>query len=139
MIFVAQKSITCLKLWQTLRNDFAMHARTLRYHANVSRRFCKSIRKPITNSSHPSEIGALTFSTPYKLSSYSFLNDILYTISRCQTRNVLIRLQGCTLHRPCCSHMYGLFKVDIKTNLGCLDCYLSLFRQTDRLTSTKLT
>ena len=43
-----------------------MHARTLRYHANVSRqfrdssqRFCESIRKPIANSSHPSEIGAL--------------------------------------------------------------------------------
>ena len=43
-----------------------MHARTLRYHANVSRqfrdssrRFGESIRKPIANSSHPSEIGAL--------------------------------------------------------------------------------
>ena len=43
-----------------------MHARTLRYHANVlrqfrdsSRRFGELIRKPIANSSHPSEIGAL--------------------------------------------------------------------------------
>ena len=43
-----------------------MHARTLRYHANVSRqfhdssrRFGESIRKPIANSSHPGEIGAL--------------------------------------------------------------------------------
>ena len=43
-----------------------MHARTLRYHANVSRqfpdssrRFGESIRKPIANSLHPSEIGAL--------------------------------------------------------------------------------
>ena len=42
-----------------------MHARTLRYHANVSgqfrdssRRFGESISKPIANSSHPSEIGA---------------------------------------------------------------------------------
>ena len=39
MIFVAQKSITCLKLWQTVRDEFAMHARTLRHHANVSQQF----------------------------------------------------------------------------------------------------
>ena len=58
MIFVAQKSITCLKLWRTVRDELAMHARTLRYHENVSRRFGKSIRKPIGNSLHPSEIGA---------------------------------------------------------------------------------
>ena len=38
-----------------------MHARTLRYHANVSRQFDESIRKPIANSSHPSEIGALRY------------------------------------------------------------------------------
>ena len=44
-----------------------MQARTLRYHANVSRQFRDSSRrfgelicKPIVNSSHPSEIGALT-------------------------------------------------------------------------------
>ena len=43
-----------------------MHAKTLWYHANVSRqfrdssrRFGESIRKPIANSYHPSEIGAL--------------------------------------------------------------------------------
>ena len=53
-----KKSIICLKLWRTVRDEFAMHARTLRYHANVSRRFGESIRKPIANSSHPSEIGA---------------------------------------------------------------------------------
>ena len=58
MNFVAQKSITCLKLWRTVRDEFAMHARTLRYHANVSRRFGESIRKPIANLSHPSELGA---------------------------------------------------------------------------------
>ena len=39
IIFVAQKSITCLKLWRTVRNEFAMHARTLRCHENVSRQF----------------------------------------------------------------------------------------------------
>ena len=60
MIFVALKSITCLKLWRTVRDEFAMHARTLRYDANVSRRFGESIRKPIANSSHPSEIGAIS-------------------------------------------------------------------------------
>ena len=45
-----------------------MYARTLRYHVNVSRQFRdssrwfgESIRKPIANSSHPSEIGALPF------------------------------------------------------------------------------
>ena len=42
-----------------------MHARTLRYHANVSRQFATVWRIDlqthlITNSSHPSEIGALT-------------------------------------------------------------------------------
>ena len=69
IIFVAQKSSTCLKLWRPVRDEFAMHARTLRYHANVSRRnrdssqrFGESIRKPIANSSHPSEIGALLMS-----------------------------------------------------------------------------
>ena len=37
-----------------------MHARTLRYHANISRQFgTESIRKPIANSSHPSGIGAV--------------------------------------------------------------------------------
>ena len=43
-----------------------MHARTLRYYANVSRqfhdssrRFGESIRIPIANSSHPSEIGTI--------------------------------------------------------------------------------
>ena len=63
--FCRKKSITCLKLWRPVRDEFAMHARTLRYHANVSRqfrdrsrRFGESIRKPIANLSHPSEIGA---------------------------------------------------------------------------------
>ena len=49
------------KLWRPFRDKFAMHARTLQYHANVrdsSRRFGESIRKPIANSSHPSEIGS---------------------------------------------------------------------------------
>ena len=43
-----------------------MHARTLRYHVNVSQQFCDSsrrfgdsIRKPIANPLHPSEIGAI--------------------------------------------------------------------------------
>ena len=54
--FCRTKSITCLKLWRTVRDEFPMHARTLEYHANVSRRFGESIRKPIANSSHPSEI-----------------------------------------------------------------------------------
>ena len=36
MIFVAQKSITCLKLWRTVRDEFAMHVRTLQNHGNVS-------------------------------------------------------------------------------------------------------
>ena len=40
--FVAQKSITCLKLWRPVRDEFAMHARTLQYHANVSQLFCDS-------------------------------------------------------------------------------------------------
>ena len=44
MIFVAQKSITCLKLWRTVRDEFAMHARTLLYHANVSREFVTVLR-----------------------------------------------------------------------------------------------
>ena len=35
MIFVN----TCLKHRRTVRNEFAMHARTLRYHANVSPQF----------------------------------------------------------------------------------------------------
>ena len=39
MIFVPQKIITCLKLWRTVRDEFAMHARTLRYHATLSRQF----------------------------------------------------------------------------------------------------
>ena len=62
MIFVAQKSITCSKLWRTVRDEFVMHARTVRFHAtfcNSSQRFGESIRKPIANSSHPSEIEAL--------------------------------------------------------------------------------
>ena len=61
-----KKSITCLKLWRPVRDEIAMHARTLRYHANVlrqfrdsSQRFGESMHKPIANSSHPSEIGAL--------------------------------------------------------------------------------
>ena len=37
--FRRTKSITCLKLWRTVRDEFGMHARTLRYHANVSRQF----------------------------------------------------------------------------------------------------
>ena len=37
--FCRTKSITCLKLWRTVRDEFAMHARTLRYHADVSRQF----------------------------------------------------------------------------------------------------
>ena len=59
-------NITCLKLCRPVRDEFAMHARTLQYHANVSgqfrdssQRFGDSIRKPIANSSHHSEIGAL--------------------------------------------------------------------------------
>ena len=40
-------------------DQFAMHARTLRFHSNVRRRFRESIRKTVANSSHPSEIGAL--------------------------------------------------------------------------------
>ena len=51
MIFVSQISITCLKLWQTVRNQFAIHVRTLS-------RVRKSICKTVANSSHPSEIGA---------------------------------------------------------------------------------
>ena len=39
IIFVAQKSNTFLKLWRPVRNEFTMHARTLRYHANVLRQF----------------------------------------------------------------------------------------------------
>ena len=74
MIFVAQKSITCLKLWRTVRDEFAMHARTLRYHGNASRRFGKSIRKPIANSSHSSEIGAS--STDSRLAVVSFWTKI---------------------------------------------------------------
>ena len=64
MIFVAQKSITCLKLWPTVRDEFAMHARTLQYLRDSSRRFGESIRKPIVNSSQPSEIGALLCTIP---------------------------------------------------------------------------
>ena len=59
--FCRTKSITCLKLWRTVGDEFVMHARSLRHHANVrdsSRRFCESIRKPIANSSHPSKKGA---------------------------------------------------------------------------------
>ena len=59
-----QKSITCLKLWRPVCDKFTMHVRTLRYHANVlrqfrdsSRPFGESIRKPIADLSHPSEIG----------------------------------------------------------------------------------
>ena len=37
--FCRTKSITCLKLWRTVRDEFLIHARTLRYHANVSRQF----------------------------------------------------------------------------------------------------
>ena len=61
MIFVAQKSITCLKLWRTVRDGSRCMrglCDTMRTFRNSSRRFCESIRKPIANSSHPSEIGA---------------------------------------------------------------------------------
>ena len=42
--FVAQKSTTYLKLWRTVRDEIAMHARTLRYHVNVSRQFATVLR-----------------------------------------------------------------------------------------------
>ena len=63
--FFRTKKYYMFKLWRPVCDELAMHARTLRYHANVSRqfrdssrRFGESIRKPIANSSHPSEIGA---------------------------------------------------------------------------------
>ena len=44
--FVTQKRIACLiKLSQTIRDKFVMHARTLRCHANVWRRFRESNKK----------------------------------------------------------------------------------------------
>ena len=42
--FCRKKSITCLKLWRTVRDEFAMHARTLRYHANHSQQFATVLR-----------------------------------------------------------------------------------------------
>ena len=50
----------------TVRDEFAMHARTLRTmrtFRDSSRRFGESIHKCIANSSHPSEIGALVLVT----------------------------------------------------------------------------
>ena len=40
------------------------HCDTMRTFRDSSRRFCESIRKPIANSTHPSEIGALHESDP---------------------------------------------------------------------------
>ena len=43
-----KKSITCLKLWRTVREEFVMHARTLGYHATVrdglANRFANPLR-----------------------------------------------------------------------------------------------
>ena len=41
--FCRTKKYYMFKTWRTVRDEFAMHARTLRSHANVSRRFCESI------------------------------------------------------------------------------------------------
>ena len=43
---------------------------TMRTFRDTSRRFCESIRKPIANSSHPSEIGSQSIRT--QVNSYSF-------------------------------------------------------------------
>ena len=65
-----------------------MHARTLRYHANVSRqfrdssrRFGESIRKPIANSSHPSEIGAYDLETWHAASGTQALQLCINDVS----------------------------------------------------------
>ena len=55
---------------------------TMRTFRDSSRRFCESIRKPIANSSHPSEIGALgTDQTALMQFGYAIFMQIEYGFS----------------------------------------------------------